>query len=226
MTGRPGLLARLADCIGATVERRPALVAIDGVDGAGKTIFSRDLATVLRSSGSDVVEVSIDGFHNPADVRYARAAVSPGISYYEDSFDYDAFRRLVIDPIREGGARAIIPQIFDHTSDSPTGRKPHRVGDDAIVLVDGIFLGRPEIAPAWDCWIYLHVEKEVARARGVARDEALYGAATLDRYLTRYEPGQELYHSVADPVANADVVIDNTAPEAPEFCSTLRVDPD
>ena len=100
--------------------------------------------------------------------------------------------------------------MFDHVTDTAVAAAPVAIGEDAILLVDGIFLGRPELSAHWDFWIYLFVDVDVARARGVARDEVRYGPATLDRYLTRYEPGQALYHEQVDPIAHADVVIDNT----------------
>ena len=170
---------------------------------------------MLRARGNEVVRISIDGFHNPRQIRYARAEAEPAASYYEDSFDYDSFLNLAIKPIEGEGERLITPRIFDHASDSPAEREEVRIGDEAIVLVDGIFLGRPQLAAWWDCWIYLAVDRDVARSRGAARDERLYGAATINRYRTRYEPGQELYHAEADPVTNADIVIDNTTPDRP-----------
>lgn len=215
--GRAHVLSLLADAIAAAASDRPLLVAIDGVDAAGKTMLADDLANVLRMRGEEVVQVSIDGFHHPAAVRHARATTSPARSYYEDSFDYESFRRLVLQPLRQSHARTIIPRIFDHETDTPVHAEPVDVGDHTIVVVDGIFLGRPELEGHWDVWIYVDVDPPVARARGVARDEHLYGPATRDRYRARYEPGQALYHGAVNPAANADIVVDNTIPAAPKL---------
>ena len=166
--------------------------------------------------------MSVDGFHHPRAVRYARAEASPAESYYEDSFDYAAFRTLVVDPIRGDGERLITLHVFDHASDSPTDRVQAAVGPSALVLVDGIFLGRSELAAAWDCWIYLDAVPAAARARGAARDQRLYGDETDARYLNRYEPGQALYRAEADPLGNADIVIDNTTPEEPVVIRGLQ----
>lgn len=215
MTGRSDLIAALAERLSKDLVSRPALVAIDGIDAAGKTTFSDHLGAALRASGEDVVQVSIDGFHQPRDVRYARAETEPALSYYEDSFDYESFRRLVLRPLQPGGDRRITPRIFDHATDSPTEREVVAVGEGAIVLIDGIFLGRIASADSWDCRIYLHADRQVARNRGAARDRDLYGDASLDRYLTRYEPGQLLYHDEFAPADTADIVIDNTDPDRP-----------
>ena len=216
MSARSQLLTHLAENIQTAVTARPALIAIDGVDAAGKTTLSADLAAVLEGRGEAVVCVSVDGFHNPAATRYARIDEDPAVSYYEDSFDYDALRRHVLEPLRGPSPRLITPALFDHTRDASVTAAPVPV-ENAIVLVDGIFMGRHELAGAWDYWIYLRVDAEVARARGVARDQVLYGEATEERYRSRFEGGQALYHDAVDPIANADVVIDNTNPDMPEF---------
>ncbi|NND01691.1 MAG: uridine kinase [Acidimicrobiia bacterium] len=218
MTGRERLLSDLADWISSRmVPQRPTLVAIDGVDAAGKSSFSNLLAPMLGRAGVAIVQVSVDGFHNPAAVRHSRATVEPALSYYEDSFDYEAFRAHVLNPIHRSGTTVISPRVFDHESDSPDIADPVVVSDNTIVLVDGVFLGRPELAESWDHWVYLHSDRNAARARGVERDMRLFGDNTLDRYLSRYEPGQALYLAAVDPISNADIVIDNTDPEAPEF---------
>jgi len=217
VTARQRVLSQLAEYVVAGSTRRPAIVAIDGIDAAGKSSLSDELALLLGERGAEVVQVSIDGFHNPAGVRYARAGVDPALSYYEDSFDYAAFRTGVLDPIRRHEPRMITPRVFDHVSDSAVPAKAVEVGDAAIVLVDGIFLGRPELAGSWDLWVYLHVEQAVARERGVERDRDLYGDETLDRYMTRYEPGQALYLKAVDPMTHADVVVDNTNYDEPKL---------
>lgn len=46
-------------------------LAIDGVDGAGKTTLADELAIALEKKGEQVIRASIDGFHNPQKLRYA-----------------------------------------------------------------------------------------------------------------------------------------------------------
>jgi len=45
------------------------------------------LAAPLARLGRPVIRASIDGFHNPGAIRYARGKFSPE-GYYFDSFDY------------------------------------------------------------------------------------------------------------------------------------------
>ena len=86
--------ARLPDPAAAG---RRVLVGIDGVDGSGKTTFADQLADVLRME-SPVVRVSLDGFHRLSRERYLLGRDSPE-GFWQDSYDYDAFRRLVVNPL-------------------------------------------------------------------------------------------------------------------------------
>lgn len=211
------MLASVAETLASLSPDSTLLVAIDGLDGAGKTCFADELATVLESHRS-TVRVSIDGFHHPASIRHARSASEPADSYYRDSFDYAAFVHHIIEPLRPGGTRSVRPAVFDHVTDRTVDPDRIAVPDDAVVLIDGIFLGRPELAGCFDTWIYLDVSEAIAYERGVARDAG--GMADDDvrlRYQRRYRPGQAIYHAEAMPFERADIVIDNDALESPSI---------
>jgi uridine kinase len=82
------------------------------------------------------------------------------------------------------------------------------LAQDGLLIVDGIFLLRPELNDLWDFRIFVHVELEEAIRRGVERD----GAETEPLYRRRYVPGQRIYLEQVRPRELADVVVDNTAP--------------
>ncbi len=94
------------------------LVAVDGVDGAGKTVFADELARVLQACHVAVLRASIDGFHNPPSIRYARGRASPE-GFYLDSYDYDAVRRLLLDPLGRHGDRRIVLAVYDVFDEQP-----------------------------------------------------------------------------------------------------------
>ncbi len=52
-------------------------VAVDGVDGAGKTVFADQLGDVLTAAGRPVIRASVDNFHRPRTERYRRGRDSP-----------------------------------------------------------------------------------------------------------------------------------------------------
>jgi uridine kinase len=74
---RAALLEVLADRITGVVRPHPIRVAIDGVDGVGKTTLANELVDPIRRRGVPVIRASIDGFHHPRSVRYRRGRRSP-----------------------------------------------------------------------------------------------------------------------------------------------------
>ncbi len=222
---RVELLRRLAALASERVARGRVRVAVDGPDAAGKTTLADELAATLGSSGIAVVRASIDGFHHPAAVRHRRIEDEPALSYYEDSFDYAAVRRLLLDPLGSTGERRVHTRIFDHRSDRATHEPPRTVPVHAVLLFDGVFLLRPELEGCWDLSIFLRVSPAVSLERALQRDASLFGTreATESRYRTRYLPGQALYLSLVDPEAHCGVLVENDDPAAPEI---LRIPPE
>ncbi|HEX9415079.1 MAG TPA: hypothetical protein VF895_00060 [Gaiellaceae bacterium] len=77
---------------------------------------------------------------------------------------------------------------------------------DGLVIVDGIFLFRPELNDLWEFRIFVHVDFDESIRRGIERD----GAETESLYRRRYVPGQRIYLEQVRPRELADVVFDNT----------------
>jgi len=68
----------------------PTLFVIAGCNGAGKTTLADALAPLVSEQGRPAIRASVDDFHHPRAVRYARGRHSPD-GYYLDSYDYAAF---------------------------------------------------------------------------------------------------------------------------------------
>jgi uridine kinase len=202
---------------------RPLRVGLDGVDTAGKTTLADELASALRARGRRVLRASLDGFHLPRAHRLRRGADSPE-GFFFDSFDYPALRRELLDPLGPGGSRSCRFAIFDALADAPVETAAEEVGVDAILLFDGIFLQRPELAGAWDLVIFVGIDRDTVLRRAAVRDAARFGSpqAAVARYRARYIPGQDLYEATCHPRDSADVVIDNNLPETPVLVRATR----
>ncbi len=221
---RDELLDRLVTLVRGRSQQRTVRVAIDGIDAAGKTTLADELAQRLQRTGVPVLRASIDGFHHPASLRHRRAEEHPARSYYEDSFDYRALRRLLLDPLGQSGEHVVRTRVFDFRTDQPIGEPPIDVQPGTVLLFDGFFLLRPELDGCWDLSVFLRVDPAISLERAMSRDISLFGTkeATERRYWERYIPGQELYLSSARPELRADVLIDNNSPGAPRL---LRIPP-
>lgn len=186
------------------------LVGVDGVDGVGKTVFADRLAAALESRGRSVIRVCLDDFLHPAAVRHAKG-VDSAEGYYADSVDTAAFRGAVVTPVRSG--HPIRTAVFDHRSDTRVDVDPTPVPPDAVVLVDGIFLHRRELAAVWDVSVFLDAPFEVTVPRMAARD----GSPSDPDHPAqrRYVGGQRLYLEECRPRHLATVVVDLTDLEHP-----------
>lgn len=196
------LVARIAERAGAGILR----VGINGVDGSGKTSLADELAPLVSAAtGIAVIRSSIDGFHNSRAVRYVRGRASP-LGFYEDSFNLNAFRTVLLDPLSPGGSRVYRPAAFDHRTDAAVELAPLVAPGTAILIVDGIFLLRPELAGYWDLSIFLDVPFEQSFIRMSARDGSSPEPTAPENL--RYRDGQRLYFDACDPHATADILVD------------------
>lgn len=200
-------------------------MAIDGPDAAGKTVLADELATALRPSGREVIRASIDGFHRPRSRRYRLGSASAR-GYYEDSFDHDALRRVLLDPLGPGGDRCYRRAVFDFRADEAADEPVRLADEDAVLLFDGVFLLRQELRDAWELAIFLTVDPEESLRRALERDVALFGSTeeVARRYRTRYLPGQRLYVHEARPIDRADFVVLNDDPTRPRLVGPCRRD--
>ncbi len=188
------------------------IVAVDGIDGAGKTSFGDDLAAVFREAGHDAFRASMEDFHRPRAERYREGRESP-VSFYRDSFDYQTFRRVLVDPFRMAGSTGFQTAAWDVKRDAPTQMHWITGQSDGVLIVDGVFLNRPELSGIWNYSILLEVPWDVAYARLAERDARDPDAGSLAN--ARYRDGQDLYFAEADPRQVASALVDNTDPARP-----------
>lgn len=188
----------------------PVRVAIDGIDAAGKTCLADELAQALRRLARPVIRASLDGFHKPRAARYRLGKDSPE-GYYLDSFSYDQLHAGLLEPLGPGGSRRYRCAVFDYRADKPL-ELPEQMADlETILLLDGVFLMRPELADAWDFCIFVEVSFDTSLARALDRDAEQIGGveAVRQRYHNRYFPAQRSYLQTCHPSQKADVVVFN-----------------
>lgn len=194
MSQRKELVERIARMVTALRADRTTRVGIDGVDGAGKTVFGNELEDALYRCGRPVIRAGIDSFHNPRQVRYRVGRASPE-GFYQHSYDYAQLREVLLDPLSPGGSGRYRRAVFDWVTDSPVDAPIEEAGDGEVLVFDGIFLHHPELGGYGDLSVFL---------RSRIRDPR-----------PRYSQGQRLYLHECRPEEQATVVIDNNDHEAP-----------
>ena len=165
-----------------------------------------------------IIRAGIDGFHNPRELRYRRGADSPE-GYFLDSFDYEALRTLLLEPLGPRGSRRYRSAIYNYRVDEEVAAPEEEAAPDSVLLFDGVFLLRDELRAFWDFSIFVQSDFAEIIRRAVVRDRELMGGAgaVRERYRKRYVPGQKLYFSRCATQAAADVVVDNTDVSDPKL---------
>jgi uridine kinase len=193
-------------------------VAVDGVDGAGKTTFADELAHLLRDQGRPVIRASVDGFHHPRAVRYRLGQTSPE-GFYRDSYDYAGFRLALLNPLGPTGTLNYRAALFDVDTDQPLEWAEQQAETGSILIVDGLFLHRPELRDVWDDSVFLRVNFAVSVPRGAARGPGYGSPDPHAESNRRYVEGNRLYFQEAQPERWAGVVVDNNDLKRPFICA-------
>jgi len=212
---REVLLDRIAAHLAHRRLGHPLRVGIDGPSGVGKTTFAIELAAAMRAAGHPVIRIDSDGFHHLRAVRYRQGRASAR-GYYEDAYDLDAVRDLVLVPLGPGGSRRYATKVHDLASDAVV-REEADATTDAVVLLDATFLQRGDLREHWDEVLYLDAPASVAQARGVARDAAALGGteAAQAAYEQRYSAAFRIYVEEERPADRATILVDHRDPRAP-----------
>lgn len=170
-------------------DRRVA-VGVSGYAGAGKSVLARRLVDEL----DDAVRVRGDDFLDP-----------PRVHRRSPDWDGVERRRLlaeVLQPFRAGEAVTV------RTLDWDTGRlgEPTPLPRASVLIVDAIGIFHPELLPWFDLTVWVDVELEVARARGMARDRA--AGHDHDRLWTEvWSPNDHEFEQVFSPRHQADLLV-------------------
>jgi uridine kinase len=160
------------------------VIAIDGLDGSGKSTFAVALAAAVEAAGQPAVVLHVDDFRRPVDFEGQSAEGEAGL-YYDRYYDFSAL---------DGGLAAFL-------NGGPDG---------TIALLEGVLVLRARL-PAGTPVIVLEVSPDEARRRILTRDRAKGRTdhEILRRMERRYFPAQARYRAAFDPVARADILVDN-----------------
>jgi uridine kinase len=170
----------------------PFIVGIDGPAGAGKS----SLCAGLLSVDPSITIVPMDDFFVPPTLRLAAS----------DELGRQIDWRRVLDQVviplthREPGRY----QRFDWPTH--TLQEWHDVPTGGIVILDGVYSTREELAPFLAQRIWVHVPRDFGLERGIERD----GESSRDWWAADWMDDEGRYSIAHRPEDLADIVIDGT----------------
>ncbi|MDN4614728.1 hypothetical protein P5G50_09705 [Leifsonia sp. F6_8S_P_1B] len=175
----------LRELVGEVLRVAPLGRVIVAVDGRGVERFADALAEVFEEAGNDTFRASITDFHRPRADRTRLGPETPE-SYYRHSYDYRTLRRVLLDPFRLAGSTGFQLAAFDEVRDVPVESRWLTAGPDAVLIIDGEFLLRPELRDRWDASV-----------------------------LVVSAPEDPVYEADARPREHSDLLVDNSDPAHP-----------
>jgi uridine kinase len=188
---REDILAEIADEILHNYASGRTLVAVDGREGSGQAEFASGLVEALTAAGAAAARLPMSAFATHAADEYGAG------------FDYDDFRQTAVQPFRSG--EAVMPELTDRVAGPGF---PDDLPADAVLVVDGVLLNRPEISGLWKHSVWLQVPQEVT-------EERLRKAGRTEEEIERARTAQAAYRRSLDPTAKATTLVDNTHPDHP-----------
>ena len=174
----------------------PLLLAVDGRSGSGKTTVAGRIAR--RMPGAAVVHTD-------------------DIAWYHAMFDWSALiTDGVLAPLRRGAGIAFRPPEWDERG------RPGAVTVPAgcpLAVVEGVGIGRRDLAVFFDALVWVQADRAVAWARGVARDG---GSPEQAAFWHEWEAEERPFLAAERPWERADLVVDG-APALPHDPATELV---
>ena len=183
----------------------PILVALDGPSGSGKSTVA---SLVAESSGAALIQ-SDDFFaaEIPATEWDSRSPAAKA----SDSIDWRRLRREALEPLLAGHAAKW--HAFDFTSGVlPAGAYAFRTDfveckPAAVVVLDGAYSTRPELAGLVDLSVLIDAPLEVRRARLQRREEKSF----LAEWHARWDEAERYYFTLVRPKSSFDLVCELSA---------------
>ena len=201
-------------------DTRSLLVGVSGIDGCGKGYFATQLRAHLALHGVIPAILNVDGWLNLPHKRFDQNA--PAVNFYENAIRLDQFFGHLVLPLRD---RRSVHLVADFVEETATDYRKHSYDyeDVSVVLVEGIFLFKPQYRKYFDLAIWIDCSFPTALARAIDRaQEGLSPANTIAAYETIYFPAQRIHLAQDKPRENADLIFENDIYAKQPVLNSLR----
>ena len=186
-------------CIKAKYEKYRSInqsfvIGINGIDCSGKTTFAKLVSKYFTHYKIENVCLDIDNFNNPAiESETYKAFVS-------DSWDEEDLNKYY----------ELIINFSDATRAVSESKKKY-----SVVILEGIFIYKPQLVDIFDLKIYLDIDISLGRKRFAKRRSIERDKRPFDIYDEIWMLSHLRYESEVHPKRISDLVIDYNAESQP-----------
>lgn len=183
--------------------KRPFIIGLDGLGGAGKTSLAKKLQKEMQQF-THVSCFHIDDYIVKTKKRY-NTGYEEWYEYYYLQWDISYIRQHFLKRLYDSTEIRLF--VYDKLKDEHN-LKTHKIENDSIVIIEGVFLQRREWKKYYDYILFLDCLWQLKKERVLDRD--LYIGNERDRltkYENRYWPAEHHYVKVENPMESAHTVI-------------------
>lgn len=171
------------------------LIGIDGSGGSGKST----LPEKIKENCTNLTVVHMDDFYFPSSqIKNIHPAQKP----VGADFDWERLLNQVLEPLsqdREGKY-----QRYDWKTDELA--EWHIVPVGGIVIIEGVYSTRKELASKYDYKIWVECSREIRLSRGLNRD----GEEARGMWEKNWMISEDIYVEDHKPSERAELVVDGT----------------
>ncbi|WBW95826.1 uridine kinase family protein [Oceanirhabdus sp. W0125-5] len=169
------------------------LVGIDGCGGSGKSTFTEELTKL----NSEITIIHMDDFYLPSKQRINDTVLQKTVGA---DFDWKRLRNQVLIPLSTNNHTKY--QVYDWATD--TLGHWIEVNPGGIVVIEGVYSLRSELADFYDYKIFIYCQRETRLKRGLERD----GENARDIWENNWMVAEDKYIREHRPFEEADLIID------------------
>jgi phosphoglycolate phosphatase-like HAD superfamily hydrolase/uridine kinase len=209
VTAREAVFEQIAEHVAERkVDGAPLVIGVSGIDNAGKTTFAKGLSAFLGMRGFRAQRIHLDRFHHPRAIR--QSGPDEIDNFLNRTFDFETIIGKLLEPARAGNTVDEFIAAFDIEKDECGEECYYHIDGDTVVVLEGLFLERPEVRRFLDFSIWLDISLEECLKRAEKRDIPRFGEDFMKKYHTKYIPAQKRFMAERHPKENADLVVDNS----------------
>jgi len=179
--------------------KNPILIALDGRSGTGKST----IAQVIASRVESVIVVSDDFYSGGNDDGWSGVSVKKKVARV---IDWQRMRAHVLEPLLAQRPASWYPLDFT-PGVGWVGWKDEAITLEpaSVIIVDGVYSARPELADLVDLVILVEADDEASRKRLIMRE----GQSFMDRWHAIWDVAEDYYFDSVCPRSSFAMIVRN-----------------
>lgn len=189
---------KVTDAILSRYTNTRLIIGIDGLSRSGKTTFTTELRKRLLQHKKSVCTFHMDNHIVERKKRYD-TQFDQWYEYYNLQWDVELLRKQLFSKLNR---EEVIGLPFYNASLDTLDFKNVSIPIHCILIVEGVFLQRPEWRDYFDFIVYLNCPRESRFERELASTQV-----NIEKFRSRYWKAEDFYIDTIAPLTNADMII-------------------